>query len=258
MENIPVEAVLGEAGSQQIQEANSFVQDTQYHVEQVISSTDSPPPETQAHAQVDEILEHSLNNTTHNSYTIAYKISVLDWYHENGENKSLTSKHFGVARKRIRDWCLMEDQLRSMPQANRLRKRNPSKGYGRRPPGSMDLDQAILNWYKKQRESGVMVYSRQLRAKALELSPQCGLPETFKASSQWLHNWKKRYAADIKEWSGGGEGVVSDEVENTVTLPSDFEEHLRRLEQVGADLAAGQDDVRAYIHVYRQTSCLTI
>ena len=247
MENIPV---LGETGSQQIQEANSFVQDTQCHVEQVISSTDSTPlVETQApaHAQVDEILEHSSFNTTHNSYTIAYKIAVLDWYHDNGENKSLTSKHFGVARKRIRDWCLMEDQLRSMPQANRLRKRNPSKGYGRRPPGSIDLDQAILDWYKKQRESGVMVYSRQLRAKALELSPQCGLPETFKASSQWLHNWKKRYAADIKEWSDGGEGVVSDDVENTVTLPSDFEEHLRRLEQVGADLAAGQDDVRAEV-----------
>ena len=249
MESISVEATLGET-TQQIQEANSFIQDPQCPVEQVLISTDQTPlveNQVQVQSQADDgvqILEQSPFNTSHNSYTIAYKLAVLDWYHENGENKTLTSKHFGVARKRIRDWSLIEDQLRSMPQTSRLRKRNPpGKNHGRRPPGSTDLDQAILNWYKKQRESGVVVYSRQLRDKALELSPECGLPETFKASTQWLHNWKKRYAADIKEWSDVEESMGDDDVGNTITLPSDFEEHLRRLEQVGADLAAGQDDV---------------
>ena len=195
-------------------------------------------------------------STPHNSYTVAFKINVLDWYHANGENKSHTSKQFGVDRKRIRDWLQSEDNLRAMPLANRMRRKTfaqEGKSYGKRPPGSEQLDQAVLNWYKEQRAIGRVVYSRLLRAKALELGPQCGLPETFKASAMWLQRWKKRHAVDIKEVEGEEEDSQTDGVQN-VTIQTDFEDHLRQLEQVSAHLTDGQDDVSIINNSYTNYS----
>lgn len=183
-------------------------------------------------------------STPHNSYTVAFKISVLDWYHSNGENKSHTSKHFGVDRKRVRDWLLAEDNLRAMPLATRMRRKKFARegtSYGKRPVGSAQLDQAVLNWYKEQRSVGKVVYSRLLRAKALELGPACGLPETFKASSMWLQRWKKRFAADIRQAEG------EEQKDNGESVSNDFEEHLRQLEKVSVQLTDGQDDVNALV-----------
>ena len=237
-----------------------IVEQQQYDVQEVIRA--EPVIDSQI---IINTLEKSLDlssgsstkksfSTPHNSYTVAFKINVLDWYYANGENKSHTSKQFGVDRKRIRDWLQSEDHLRAMPLANRMRRKKfpqEGKSYGKRPPGSELLDQAVLNWYKEQRAIGNVVYSRLLRAKALELGPQCGLPETFKASAMWLQRWKKRHAADIKaadikEVKGEEEGHT-DGVKNVI-IATDFEEHLRQLEQVSAHLTDGQDNVGTVAH----------
>ena len=48
------------------------------------------------------------------SYIVEYKLSVLKWNHENGENKHAASREFGINRKHVREWL----QLLSMA-ANR-------------------------------------------------------------------------------------------------------------------------------------------
>ena len=35
------------------------------------------------------------------SYTLAFKLEVIAWYRENGENKHETSRCFGIDKKRV-------------------------------------------------------------------------------------------------------------------------------------------------------------
>ena len=48
----------------------------------------------------------------HRSYTVKYKLEVIDWYIENGKSLRKTEKQFKIDRKRIREWLGMEDRLR--------------------------------------------------------------------------------------------------------------------------------------------------
>ena len=180
------------------------IEETFEHVQEVFQV--EPPQPVIDSSTPEKMLDLSFGGGgIRSSYTVEFKIYVLKWYHENGENKSRTSKQFGVDRKRVREWLRAEDILHAMPLANRMRKKKLQEGkpYGRRfPPGYEQLDQAVLNWYKEQRAIGKAVYSVHLRAKALEVGPQCGLPETFRASAMWLERWKKRHAVDIKEVEG--------------------------------------------------------
>ena len=57
-------------------------------------------------------------HVTHNSYTVEFKLQVLDWYHNNGKNKNAAAKQFGVDRKRIRDWEMNEQLLREQTAKN--------------------------------------------------------------------------------------------------------------------------------------------
>ena len=139
----------------------------------------------------DESIERTPNcSEVRMSYTIEYKINVLDWYHAHGENKRQTAQHFGVDRKRIRDWLKAEQQLRAEPPSNMQRRKKNTGGAHYKP-----LDQAMLMWCKKQRMEGKAITNHALRAKALELAPQLGYQDTFKASLNWAVAWRRRNPA---------------------------------------------------------------
>ena len=125
------------------------------------------------------------------SYTVEYKLNVLDWYHANGENKKQTALHFGVDRKRIRDWVKVEQELRAEPPSN-MQRRKKNTGC---TPHYRALDQAMLEWCKKQKMEGRTITNQVLRTKALELAPQLGYGDTFKASSNWACAWRRRNKA---------------------------------------------------------------
>ncbi len=48
----------------------------------------------------------------YNSYTIKYKLQVVEWHNNHGRNVSQTAREFSVDRKRVRDWLDTEDVLR--------------------------------------------------------------------------------------------------------------------------------------------------
>lgn len=47
------------------------------------------------------------------SYTVKYKLDVIDWHNSNGKSGHKTAKHFKIDRKRIREWLSIEDSLRA-------------------------------------------------------------------------------------------------------------------------------------------------
>ena len=133
----------------------------------------------------------------HKTYTVEYKLSVLDWYYANGENKRQTAKHFGIDRKRIRDWLGLEQQFREATNSiGGVQCTRTARGC---PPRYQELDKTVLEWYKEQRVQGHKVTNRVLRTKALELASQVGFQDTFKASPNWAIAWRRRNSDALGE-----------------------------------------------------------
>ena len=123
------------------------------------------------------------------SYPLDFKLKLLEWYRSNGENKQLTSRVFDVQPKRISEWLMIEQQLRS--------KKDAAPGDKKRSSESttwlkLQVDKLLVEWYKEKGAEGVKPSLNQLRSKALELAFGLGL-QNFKASSSWIKQWKKRH-----------------------------------------------------------------
>ena len=43
------------------------------------------------------------------SYTVTFKLQVIQWHRQNGGNVSETARNFNVDRKRVREWMGQED-----------------------------------------------------------------------------------------------------------------------------------------------------
>ena len=77
-----------------------------------------------------------------------YKLGLLRWYQDNGENKHATARNFGIDRKRLREWLEKADRLRDnrVGAAKKKRKLNAGK-----EPLSLELDQAVLRFLEEER-----------------------------------------------------------------------------------------------------------
>ena len=64
---------------------------------------------------------------------------------------------------------------------------------------SAAMDQALYDYLDEERAAGRVVSNKDLAAKAAQLAPLHGVPETFRASSMYIKRWKKRYNVDIDE-----------------------------------------------------------
>ena len=124
------------------------------------------------------------------SYTVKYKVAVLDWYHTNGNNKRKAAREFGVDPKRIREWVDREDDLRAASCSTKgksMRKLHPGAEY------CVELDNLVLDYLIEERAEGLEATNKMLQEKARELAPGIdGVPPEFCASDGWLRNWKKR------------------------------------------------------------------
>ena len=82
------------------------------------------------------------------SYTVEFKLGLLRWYQDNGENRHPTARNFGIDRKRLREWLEKEDRLRDnrVGAAKKKRKLNPGK-----EPLSLELDKAVLRFLEEER-----------------------------------------------------------------------------------------------------------
>ena len=86
---------------------------------------------------------------------------------DNGKNKNAAAKQFGVDRKRIRDWEMNEQLLREQTDVHRKRQRFTG-GPGRRLI-SVDLDKALIEWYKEQIAQQRHVFNRHIKTKAIPI-----------------------------------------------------------------------------------------
>lgn len=121
------------------------------------------------------------------SYTVQFKLNVLDWYYKNGQNKNLAAKMFSVDRKRIRDWLLDETNLRSDPTPERTKRKRTNC-----LPQYREIETALYQYYTEQREKGIRPKNADLRSRSLQFASQFGYGSSFKASVHWLCNWKRR------------------------------------------------------------------
>ena len=122
------------------------------------------------------------------SYTVDFKLSVVEWVQSNGKSVRAASKQFGVDRKCIREWLKERDVLGSARVLHGPQKR---KLHGGRCPLSQELDRLVLSFILESRKLGREVSDLELKNKALQLSQLLGLPD-FKASPSWLKGWKHR------------------------------------------------------------------
>lgn len=132
------------------------------------------------------------NGRVRKSYTLQYKLEVVQWVEEHESSLRQASKQFGITRRVLRTWCEQRNQLREALDSSDPNKRKLHSG---RPPASEELDRRVLDFLVKQSESDSPVSDHELRSKALELSCQVGLT-SFKANQSWLRRWKQRCGVD--------------------------------------------------------------
>ena len=71
----------------------------------------------------------------------SYKLGLLHWYQDIGENMRVTTRHFGIDRKCLREWLEKADRLRDNQVGVAKKKRKLNAG---KDPLSLELDQAVL------------------------------------------------------------------------------------------------------------------
>ena len=120
------------------------------------------------------------------SYTIAFKLKVIDYAVLHGNHKA--SRDFKVDRKRIREWRQNEKSLRAHDQRS---KRKNLNGQGRAIEFP-DIDDQVHSWVTERREAGCRVTGGAIRKEALRLHRLKG-SQSFKASDGWYDKFMKRY-----------------------------------------------------------------
>lgn len=168
-------------------------------------------------------------------YSLDFKLKLLEWYRSNGENKQLTSRVFDVQPKRISEWLMIEQQLRSKDTpSDRMR---PSESTTQL---KLQVDRLLVEWHKEKSAEGVKPSLNHLRSKALELAVGLGL-QNFKASSSWIKQWKKRHEESGEIDDDGTKAAVHIV---TVSPPStdDNDDDEEDSDYDGGDLDGGRSD----------------
>lgn len=138
----------------------------------------------------------------HRSYTLEFKLGVIQWVESHKCSLRAASKQFGVDRKVIRSWVDSREMLLSALVHYGPNRRKLHNG---KPPASHELDRLVLDYLVQQRREGYLVGDRELQRKALECAEGLGL-DTFKATNMWLRGWKHRCSVETQ--NGTNEIVV--------------------------------------------------
>eukprot|EP00731_Ephydatia_muelleri_P018609 Em0011g649a len=149
-------------------------------------------------------------------YTVDFKLKVLDWYHKNGESGHVTSKHFEIDRRMLRNWLAKEDCMKK----TRCRKEKKHLYPASKGPHAA-VDAAVLAYLTDERSAGRPVSNKQLRAKTMEEATKLNVPASFKASDMWLKRWKKRNHVSMQMATNDSQKVPEDYRDVLHTFRSD-------------------------------------
>ena len=152
------------------------------------------------------------------SYTLQFKMGVVDWVESNKSSVRAAAKKFGVDRKMIRNWLSNKDKLKIsllMHGPSRKKMHQGSK------PLSYDLDRQVLDYYVEMKQRGVDVSDNDIRHRALVCSHFLGLTE-FKATHSWLKRWKVRCTVEstVRQNPSNCSGCENKSVEAILRLAS--------------------------------------
>ena len=144
-----------------------------------------------------------------NSYTVAFKISVVEWLRKNEASCHKAAKEFSIDRKRVREWSERYDVLKQHGGGVSGKHRKLSTG---RAPLSADLNQRVFDYLEEERSEGRPVSNDALMAKAAQIAGGLGL-EDFKASRGWLWRWKRRNNVGMHTGTNTSQKVPADYVD---------------------------------------------
>ena len=122
------------------------------------------------------------------SYTVQFKMSVVEWVESTGSSLSAASRKFSVDRKMIRNWIVEKERMRLALLVRGPGKRKLHEG---KSPASEELDKLVLEHYLAARAQGSHLNNREVKEAALRYADMLGLRQ-FKATSSWLACWKGR------------------------------------------------------------------
>ena len=126
------------------------------------------------------------------SYTVEFKIKVVDWLRKNDCNVSKAAREFEVDRKRVREKyeVLKGNSVGSKAKCCKI-------GECGRNPLSTDQDLHVFRYLEEERAEGRVVTNSDLTRKALQIALGLGLT-SFRASPGWLLRWKQRHSVGVR------------------------------------------------------------
>ena len=164
---------------------------------------DPRQPFTQDHCMVTSAVALDIgtsrlpSTSRHRSYTLEFKLSVVEWVESQKCSFRAAAKQFGVDRKIVRSWVDSKHTLLAALMHHGPHKRKLHNG---KPPASHELDQQVLEYLLRQRREGYIVGDKELQRQALECAERLGLA-AFKATTTWLRGWKNRCCVEVHNGS---------------------------------------------------------
>uniref|UniRef100_A0A0K0F4Y2 HTH CENPB-type domain-containing protein n=1 Tax=Strongyloides venezuelensis TaxID=75913 RepID=A0A0K0F4Y2_STRVS len=141
----------------------------------------------------------SSSGTTVNrmSYPREFKLMVIDYFHNNGQNKYRTCKQFQITKSMLNGWIQKLKQIKSS------RPGSLKSGRSGRKPQFPNIEKQLFNLYTIQIDGGKKVSNKWIRETARKLAQeQCSEKELAgmcQFSERWLSNFKKRYGINLNK-----------------------------------------------------------
>jgi transposase-like protein len=140
------------------------------------------------------------------SYPREFKLMVIDYYNNNGQNKYRTCKEFQITKSMLNGWLQKIDKIKQS------RPGSLKSGRSGRRPQFPDIEKQLFILYNDHLGLGKKVGNRWIRETARNLArEQCSQQELTgmcQFSERWLSNFKKRYRINLnRDWSSSGSSV---------------------------------------------------
>ncbi|XP_022173889.1 tigger transposable element-derived protein 4-like [Myzus persicae] len=133
--------------------------------------------------------------------TLDEKIGIIRRL-ENGEGTDAIAKEFSASSSTISTIWSRRDSLKTMFENTSLRTKQL------RTAQHIDLEEAVLAWFKKQRLANVPVSGPMLKVKTEQLAEGLKM-EDFKCSASWILSFRQRHNIGFGKMAGESTAVCS-------------------------------------------------
>lgn len=135
------------------------------------------------------------------SYPREFKLLVISYYFQHGQNKYRTCKEFHITKSMLNGWLQKVDKIQQS------RPGSLKSGRSGRKPQFPTVEKQLYHVYQACLASGKKVGNRWLRETAKIIAQEQCTPEELNGmcqfSERWLCNFKKRYNINLtKDWNG--------------------------------------------------------